>query len=349
MLQCEGKSRVKVRLCWGEPTGDSVEFVYVLRHFAPTTCGVCMRLIIGLVFLVFASLPSSAAEPLASVPYRIDYNGWLTVKVMVNGLGPYDFIIDTGATQSLVFQNLADQQDFMATGGAPQTVLGLASQGAFPPHLVGELDVGGARLGGLITVILPDWEIEDRPQGILGLDFLRQYICVFDAKAGELRFYANNDPPTEEVRRWKRAALKADNFGLEINYLYTVEARVNSRRVTFLLDLGASGTVINRSAVASVIKSGITVRVRPSGGDARDRITDALEKSEAATTIIVNRFQVGRNYWYRQKFLIHNAPIFRELGVHNKPFGLLGADLLHDRSFMLDFEGEELRIGPRRR
>ena len=310
-----------------------------------------MRFILGLVFLVFVAPPLYAAEPVTTVPYRVDYNGWLTVEVAVNGLGPYDFIIDTGATQSIVFQNLADQQNFMMTGGPLQTVLGMSAQGSFSPYLVGEIKIGEASIGGLITVILPDWNVEEKPAGILGLDFLRQYICVFDAEKSELRFYDRADPPTEDVKRWKYAPLTADNFGLETNYLYTLEARINSRRVTFLLDLGASGTVINRPAVGSVVRTGFRVSIRPSGGDGLDRITDALQRSEAATSMLVNRFQVGRNYWYRQKLLIHNAPIFRDLGVHTKPFGLFGADLLRDRSFMIDFEGGELRIGkkPRRR
>ena len=306
-----------------------------------------MRFVLGLIFLVFAAPQLQAAEPVTTVPYRIDYTGWLTVKVMVNGQGPYDFIVDSGATHSIAFQNLADQQNFMQTGGEMQTVLGLAAIGSFPPHLIGEISVGEASMGGLISVVLPDWQVEERPAGILGLDFLRKYICVFDREKNELRLYSHDDPPTEDVKNWKYAELKADNFGLETNYLYTIEAKINSRRVRFLLDLGASGTVINRNAVGAVVRTGFRVSIRPSGGEARDRITDALEKSEAATTMIVDRFKVGRNYWYRQKLLIHNAPIFRELGVHTQPFGLFGADLLRERSFMLDFEGGELRIGKR--
>ena len=315
-----------------------------------------MRFISGIFFLFIIiapgfTAPANAAEPVTAIPYRVDYNGWLTVEVMVNGEGPYDFIIDSGATQSIVFQNLADEQEFLPTGGELQTVLGLAAQGAFPPYLVGEVSLGSQSIDGLITVILPDWQVEEKPAGILGLDFLRKYICVFDAENMELRLYDHADPPTDETRRWKYAQLKADNFGLETNYLYTLQAKVNSRKVTFMLDLGASGTVINRNAVGSIVRTGYRVSIRPTGGDALDRITDALEKSEAATTMLVQRFQVGRNYWYRQKLLIHNAPIFRELGVHTQPFGLFGADLLRDRSFMLDFAGEEMRIGkkPKRR
>ena len=311
-----------------------------------------MRLFAVLVLLLSALLAiagkSWAAEPVASVPYRVDYTGWFTIEVSVNGEGPYDFIIDTGATQSLVFQNLADEMTFPPTGGPDQTVLGLAAAGAFPPYFIGELEVGAARFDKLISVILPDWPVEDRPQGVIGLDFLRNYVVVFDAEAGLIHFYSPDDPPTT-IERWKRVKMEADNFGLEINYLYTMEGRLNSRRVRFLLDLGASGTLVNRAAVASVIKSGIAITVRPSGGDARLRITDALQKSETAQAVTIQRFQLGRTYWYRHRFGIQNAPIFTELGVQNKPFGLFGADLIRDYSFALDFGNERFWLGPKGR
>ena len=46
------------------------------------------------------------------MPYRVDYNGLITVSTTINGRGPYDFVIDTGATLSLAFQNLADKEGF---------------------------------------------------------------------------------------------------------------------------------------------------------------------------------------------------------------------------------------------
>jgi predicted aspartyl protease len=309
-----------------------------------------MRAVLGLlILLIFSLAPVRAAEPVASVPYRIDYNGWLTVQVMVNGQGPYDFIIDTGASQSLVFQNLAELVEFHPTGGALQTVIGLSAQQPFPPYYVGEVKIGNVGLDSLVTIILPDWSVEHRPHGIIGLDFLMKYICVFDADNETLSFYDHSSPPDDEVRRWKRAPLKADDFGLGLGTLYTIEAKVNQRRVNFLFDLGASGTVINRTAAGAVSRYGFNLTIRPSGGDARARVTDALEESDAATSMRASKFQVGNHYWYRRILTIFDAPIFDELGVQQMPFGLFGADLVRDRSFSLDFEGEEMRIGRKKK
>jgi len=305
-----------------------------------------MRLMLCLAMLLLTALPGWASEPISSVPYRVDFNGWFTVNVEVNGQGPYAFIIDTGANQSLIFENLAALQTFSPTGGEDQRVLGFAKAGFFPPRLIGELQVGELRLENLVSVVLPDWQIENSPHGILGLDFLSRYICVFDANEGVVHFYDRAAPP-RGIDRWKHIPLKADNFGLETNPLYTAQARINSRPVRLLLDLGAAGTVINRSAVATVAKPGIELRIGPSGGDASGRITDALQKSAATQRVRVKHLQIGRAHWYRRVLFIHNAEIFNELGVANKPFGLLGADLVRNRSFALDFQGERFLVGPK--
>ena len=287
-----------------------------------------------------------ANEPLLSVPYRVDYNGWFTIKVQVNGHGPYDFVIDTGATQSLIFQNLADIRNFPPTGGPGQTVLGLTAQGAFPTYTVAELRMGSLSLQNLTTVILPDWSVDRKPSGVIGLDFLSRYICVFDAPNGLLHFYAPDNGPTT-LNKWRSTGLKPNDFGLPADPVYVIEARIDARRVRFMLDLGASGTVINKSAAGKISNRGVSVSIRPSGGDARARITDSLEKSVEARTIKTRRIRVGKTYWYNRALEIHNATIFDELGVQKKPFGLFGADLLRNMSFALDFPGERLHIGPR--
>ncbi len=308
-----------------------------------------MRLVATLVLsltIVFPALLQRAAatEPITSIPYRIDYNGWFTIKVAVNGRGPYDFIVDTGATQSLVFQNLADEQGMQPTGGPDQTVLGLAAAGAFPPHHIGDLQVGNVLLDDLVSVVLPNWNVENRPHGIIGLDFLRRYIVVFDADASMLHFYPPGEPPTT-VRRWRRTQLKGDNFGLDTDELFTLNGRINNKRVRLLVDLGASGTIVNRAAVSSIVRStGVALRVRPPSGMERTRITDALQRIESAKAIEVHRIQVGRHYWYNRILGVQDAEIFNELNVQYRPFGLFGADLVRGMSFALDFQGERIYI-----
>lgn len=297
--------------------------------------------------LICLTMPARADTPVTSLPYTIDYYGWLTVKVTVNGQGPYDFIIDTGATNSLVFQNLAEIHNFPMSAEPPHVVLGLAAQGAFAVYDIGELRVGDAHLNDLASVILPDWTVQRKPQGILGLDFLSKYTLVFNADVGRLDLYDPEAGPQKKVTKsWRKIPLKQQHFGIDVEHdLYTVEGRINNnRRVQFMLDLGASGTVVNRAAINT---DGVIININPSTSRLRNRITGALDQRfTEARAVRVNRLRVGRSLWRRHIITIHDAPIFTELGVGDKPFGLFGSDLVRDRSFMLDFVNGEMHVGP---
>jgi hypothetical protein len=305
--------------------------------------------LLRLVFALIAMAPvlASAQEPVATLPYRIDYGGWFTVSATVNGQGPYDFIIDTGATQSLVFENLAAVQTFAPSGGPPQQVLGLLSAGSFPTFTIGDVAVGATRLSGLVSVVLPDWRVGDRsPQGLIGLDFLSLYTAKFDRATATVSFYPAGTT-VKPAAGWKSASLKGETFGLSVGKVYTVDAFLDNSRVRFLLDLGASGTIINSVAKTSVKNRGVGIVQRGSGADAASRIRDALDTREDAKSVVVRNFALSSVHWYRKLLVVNDAPIFRDLGVHRIAFGLFGADLLVDRSFILDFANGNLLLGPR--
>ncbi|MGE0408290.1 MAG: aspartyl protease family protein [Amphiplicatus sp.] len=304
-----------------------------------------MRLVpaIAVIVLLSAAPLAGRAEPVAAAPYRIDYFGWFAVPVMVNGEGPYDFIVDTGATRSLVFENLAAAKGFAPSGGPPQTVLGLLSEGRLPAYFVGDLSIGAARLDALATVILGDWKTRGRsPQGVLGLDFLTRYFVVFDAETRMMRLYApGSDEP--DLDGFARVRMRRDTFGLTAGDLFTVAGEIGQRRVPFLLDLGASGTVVNPAAARSLVRRDASpLRMGA-------RVTDALDETGRAQAIILDRFSIGRALWRDQHMIVHATPVFIDLGKEDQQFGLFGADLVYERSFAFDFDKDRFYIGPPRK
>lgn len=301
-----------------------------------------------LIVLLLAPALARATEPVAALPYRIDYGGWFTVQAMVNGRGPYDFIVDTGATQTLVFRKLGADLSLPPSGGPPQTVLGIAAAGRFPTYLIEDIALGPVGLQRLTTVILDDWAVGGRsPHGVLGLDFLARYFIIFDRDRREIRLYENRRSLEIAAPGWRATELRRRTFNLDRGGLYTVDAYPNSRRIRFIIDLGATGTIINERARARMTRAGqMAISVNPRRGETGSRVTDALSEKTRAEAVKVDNFRIGRTRWYSLVFTAFDAPIFDELGVQGEAFGLLGADLFHDRSFALDFNGEQLFIGP---
>ncbi|MEQ8935901.1 MAG: hypothetical protein RIE56_08945, partial [Amphiplicatus sp.] len=77
------------------------------------------------------------------------------------------------------------------------------------------------------------------------------------------------------------------------------------------------------------------------------RVTDALDKTVQIQTVRMTRVRAGEMAWGGVIMVVHDAQIFADLGVAEEPFGLFGADMLRDRSFVLDFPGRRLFVGPK--
>lgn len=304
-----------------------------------------LRLILVL-FGVFAPTAILAADPAAEIPYRIDYRGWYTIEGTINGKGPFDFIIDTGATRSLIFANAAAKvSDVRPSGGAPISVLGLSKEGKFPTFVVDEIEVGGERFAGLVTVVLSDWVVDGRaPQAVLGLDFLARYHVEFDADRRVMRLYrpaARYAPPG---RRWTSAKMRRDLLVSDDGPLFTTEVRLNGWSMPFMIDLGATGTIVNE--VGAARGDNVGVQINDNTWTGASRVTDALSAKARARMALFQRMRIGGARWNRIALVVYDAPILEDLGVQGRPFGLIGAPLFADRSFAFDFKNGALFIGP---
>ncbi len=294
------------------------------------------------------SLSAHAADPVAEFPYRIDYEGWVTVSAMVNGKGPYDFVLDSGATITATFQNLADQQAFTPADRAPIRILGLAGSETLPAIIVGDLTIGGQRMDNHVGVILPDWrDSRQTPGGVLGLDFLTRYTVLFDADKRMIRLYNRRAPVIDLPRGWSNTRMKAVNFGSGAGTLYRVTVDMHGRRIPCIIDLGASGTLINYRALRKMLTGFYINQPSQTGFSTGSRLRDIFDNIEIARLVQVRTLKIAGSKWRKPILTVFDAKIFEELGVDKAPFCLVGADLMTARSFIFDFANERLYVGPK--
>ena len=80
------------------------------------------RVAIILVFLAGAGNAGAAAPPGKTWPIRVRiiHDRFVLVPVMVNGTGPYSFLLDTGATSTMLSPALASRLRLSAAGSAVQ-------------------------------------------------------------------------------------------------------------------------------------------------------------------------------------------------------------------------------------
>lgn len=114
----------------------------------------------------------------------------IIVQVKVNGQGPYDFVLDTGATFTCVDNELADQLKLPEWKGSFGTVVVGPGGGGMKLLKIDTLEVGDAKASGLIACAI-DLNRVAPPglgiKGLVGLNFLKSYRVSIDFKKKSLR------------------------------------------------------------------------------------------------------------------------------------------------------------------
>jgi hypothetical protein len=101
------------------------------------------------------------------------------VPVTIEGHGPYNFALDTGASHSAIDRELAIELN-LPVAGAPTKVAGVGSISQAVPVHVSEWRAGNVELpaGTLVTLEMPATSRDLKLHGLLGSDVLSRYGAV---------------------------------------------------------------------------------------------------------------------------------------------------------------------------
>jgi len=290
---------------------------------------------------------STGREPVASVPYRLDYGGLLVVELMVGGEGPYDFIIDTGATSTSLFANLAMRHAFSPSALEPRELIGLSMQATMQPYTVGDITIAGKpALPDHAAMVLPDWKAPRKtPQGILGLDFLVRYILVFNEPDKRMELYDRAKPPKKLWRKWRKVKLVGENFDRSAGQLFLISGYIQGTRASLIFDTGSTDTQINTPTLQKLGKALLSERARRRGiRRFPDKIVDIFDEEADINAVIVGKVRAGNAVWRNPTLAVFDPSIFMKLGVADQPYGLFGMDRLARSSFAIDLGRRNLFI-----
>jgi predicted aspartyl protease len=164
-------------------------------------------------------------------------------NVMINGKGPYEFAIDTGATQTVLSEKVAAQIGLQPI--ASTLVFGIGGAGKVETKLykVKELGVGDVKIKNIPVGTFNDPLISQLADGILGTSILSDFVITVNYPGKQL-----------ELAR-KRAPNAASAEVLPVWYfsnLLLVPLDVNGKRGNFVVDTGAVTTVLSHTMAAQL-------------------------------------------------------------------------------------------------
>lgn len=280
--------------------------------------------------------PPAAPLPLYVIDAAIDDSERMTVETMINGRGPYRFVVDSGADRSVVSQGLA--ADLALPRGRDVMVHGIGGSAVTPTAHIEHLITGEAKLSGVELPILPAERVGG--DGLLGVDILQDRSVVMDFKRKRLEV-RHSTPEYRFFRRAQEVQVVADQ---KFGRLTIVNCRINNIRTLAFIDSGAGASIGNMA-----LSRAIQARQRKGADPA---LAVRLQGVAGGETIgeyrIIRSMNMGELRMTNLAVVFADLHIFDHWKIADKPAVLLGVDVL--RLFArveLDFGAEQLlfRLG----
>ena len=306
-----------------------------------------------LLFLCFAAVEpiSASAEVLVDQPYDIGYGDRLTTKVFIDGKGPFDFLIDTASSRTIIYERARAQVGLVPVNNERIVVYGLNGVVNAPAVRLAELRISGERVRELTIAALPNpGGDSEEPDGILGLDVLERYFIALDRPEQRLRLFPRASGAPEPYSRWPHVLLKHQKpqrfpFGFWYVDGQYAELERGTTPAATLFDLGAGITIINwQTAYWFKLRKWQLADRNPT----EQQVRDGLGKESPVARLDGLWISIGDRNWFNQSALIADPPIFDLLDIGGEPAAIIGPGLLKDESLAVDFENQRLYIAPKR-
>jgi hypothetical protein len=182
----------------------------------------------ALAFLAPSALP--AQEIIASAAMELK-GGRPYVPVMVNGQGPFTFVLDTGTNGDVsVTQRLVEQLSLPRSGAKLADDGSGVNQRLVPAFHVDSVSVAGVEFKDLRADQCPGFHNEF--DGILGFTLFRDYLLTLDYPAQKVTLARGSLPPADGKEILALTIL---------DKLPVLELSVGSRKVGVMLDSGGAG------------------------------------------------------------------------------------------------------------
>jgi predicted aspartyl protease len=198
---------------------------------------------ITLLYFTLAGVsPSIQAQ--AEMRFRLVHNTLIVVSVMANGVGPFDFVFDTGADTTIVDPSVAPKLSLVSLDHVEQTTL--AGAQTLTRAKLRTLSIGSVQAES-IPVLVQDLaelrKLDSNIEGIAAQNFLSHFNYILDYHSRVIRFEQAN-----EIRN----TIQGDQVPLEAgNNRMLVASEAQSRnhaKLHLLLDSGANSVVLLRTA-----------------------------------------------------------------------------------------------------
>jgi predicted aspartyl protease len=275
--------------------------------------------------------PTDAAEPPTDVGTGLDAYEHMLAPVTVNGQGPFQFLMDTGANTSCVSRNLADR--LMLTASDParvHTVVGVRER---PGVVIDRLQVGERTRKAVRAAALP---LTNGLDGVLGVDWLEGQRLV-------LAFRQKSISITRSVRDIAADGSVVVPARRRMGQLTIVDADLSGRPISAMIDSGSQMTIAN-----TPLRALIAAERRRSGAVdpfQQVRMETLAGEPFSGELLYLPFLRLGGLQLGNVPIVHADMHVFDLWGLKDKPAVVLGMDLLSQfERVSMDFGRSQVRF-----
>ena len=252
----------------------------------------------------------------------------LTVQVLVNGRGPDNFIVDSGADTSVVGLRIA--RGLQLPLGTPAILNSMTARNIVDRVKVAELTLGPTTVRNLQLPALRESDVGG--EGMIGIDALVEQRLLMDF---DKRLIKVEDARIPVKRMPGEITVVGRRFR---GQLILTHVKAAGLPLDAVIDTGTQITIGNLALRDKLIRRNrdkfVTVPVTG--------VTGETMKMELAT---IAELQLGSVTLRDVPMAFADVPPFKMFGIHNEPALLLGTDLLESfRKVSLDFRARKVRF-----
>lgn len=253
-------------------------------------------------------------------------SGHLVMEAVIDGLGPYRFVLDTGASWTAIAQYTVNEME--AQIDRPErAVQALTNVFEADHYILHDVRVDGIALGDLDSVVLPS---DEGPLPVVG---------YFATDAFQATHYTIDFANERLITHGERPAYADGRYDASQGLVFAA-ARMGTNRneILVMIDTGSSRSFMNGAAARFLRRTGMSVNITEIGGvDERHALEIAEERQ-------IRDLRFGGVCLSRSILLESNLDLFHSLNWNTRPAMLVGMDLLHDATLNVDRESGVVEI-----
>ena len=237
----------------------------------------------------------------------------ISAPVMINGQGPFSFMVDTGANVSCVSQALADRLD-LPRGRELQvhTIVGKRNR---PSVVVDRLDIGERKRRHVQAPVLPMQAFAI--DGVLGIDWLKGQRLVMGFAGSTLEITRSRHEDSARGRVVVPARRKSGQLTI-------VDADLNGRDISAMIDSGSQFSLGNGALRRLIERQDPTARSRAT----KVGLISIAGESFQGEQLYLPFMRLGGLNLGNVPVVFADMPVFRLWNLHETPTIMLGIDLL---------------------